>query len=212
MEILVRLQSEDEIVSPGAFLPAAERYNLMPSVDRWVVKNVFMWLMDDAKQLENLSVCSINLSGLSIGDDEFSVFLANLFDRYDVPPEKICFEITETIAVTNLTKAIEFMNRFKSLGCRFSLDDFGSGFSSYGYLKNLPVDYLKIDGCFVKDIVEDKIDYAMVESINRIGHVMGKKTIAEFVENAEILACLETLGVDYAQGYEIAKPVPVITS
>ncbi len=210
MEILVRLQNEDEIVSPGAFLPAAERYNLMPSVDRWVVKNVFMWLDDDAEQLKNLSMCSINLSGLSIGDDEFSVFLAKLFDQYEVPPEKICFEITETIAVTNLTKAIEFMNRFKALGCRFSLDDFGSGFSSYGYLKNLPVDFLKIDGCFVKDIVDDKIDYAMVESINRIGHVMGKKTIAEFVENAEILACLKTLGVDYAQGYEIARPVPVI--
>ena len=211
MEILVRLQSDDEIIAPGAFLPAAERYNLMPSVDRWVVNNVFMWLDDDDEQLANLSMCSINLSGLSIGDDEFSVFLAGIFDRYDVPPEKICFEITETIAITNLTKAIEFMNRFRALGCRFSLDDFGSGFSSYGYLKNLPVDYLKIDGCFVKDIVDDKIDYAMVESINRIGHVMGKKTIAEFVENAEILACLKTLGVDYAQGYGIARPVPVFS-
>ncbi len=210
MEILVRMLGDEGIVQPGAFLPAAERYNLMPSVDRWVVKNVFRWLSEDVEQMSRLSLCSINLSGLSIGDDDFSIFLAELFDRYEIPADKICFEITETIAVTNLTKAIEFINRFKALGCRFSLDDFGSGFSSYGYLKNLPVDYLKIDGTFVKDIEHDEIDYAMVESINRIGHVMGKKTIAEFVENEGILERLRELGVDYAQGYAIAKPCPVI--
>lgn len=205
-EMLVRLDEDGSEIFPGAFMPAAERYNLMPAIDRWVVSNVFLWLHQNPEILESLALCSINLSGLTLGDEQFTEFLKVQFESYKIEPSKICFEITETVAVTNLTKTIIFINQFKALGCKFSLDDFGSGFSSYGYLKNLPVDYLKIDGSFVIDIVHDKIDFAMVESINRIGHVMGKKTIAEFVENEAILAKLADLKVDYAQGYAIDKP------
>lgn len=209
-EILVRMRSSNnEILPPGSFLPAAERYNLMPAVDRWVIRNLFAYLsVHPEKQTAN-HMYAINLSGLSLGDDDFEDFVFSQFEAYHIRPQLICFEITETIAVTNLTKTIGFIDKFKAIGCRFSLDDFGSGFSSYGYLKNLPVDYLKIDGLFVVDIVQDEIDYAMVESINRIGHVMGKKTIAEFVENDQIRARLKELGVDYAQGYGIAMPEPL---
>ncbi|MCG8669837.1 MAG: GGDEF domain-containing phosphodiesterase, partial [Pseudomonadales bacterium] len=205
-EILVRLLDGGDEVYPGAFIPAAERYNLMPALDRWVLTHVFRWLNDDQELLANLSEVAINLSGLTLSDDDFPDFLTGLFEQYPISPDKVCFEITETVAVTNLTKTVSFIHAFKQLGCKFSLDDFGSGFSSYGYLKNLPVDYLKIDGAFVKDICDDPIDYAMVESINRIGHVMGKKTIAEFVEAQEILEKLKELGVDYAQGYWITRP------
>lgn len=205
-EILVRMVDDGTEVYPGAFIPAAERYNLMPALDRWVLTKVFRWLDSERDHLEALSECAINLSGLTLSDDAFPGFLRRLFETYPVPPDKVCFEITETVAVTNLSSTIEFINEFKQLGCKFSLDDFGSGFSSYGYLKNLPVDYLKIDGTFVKDICDDPIDYAMVESINRIGHVMGKQTIAEFVESAEILEKLGDLGVDFAQGYWITRP------
>ena len=131
------------------------------------------------------------------------------FAKWDIPTHKICFEITETAAIANLSYATNFINDLQEKGCFFSLDDFGSGLSSFGYLKNLPVDFLKIDGLFVKDILDDKVDLAMVRSINEIGHVLGKKTIAEFVENTEILDLLRTLGVDYAQGYGIGKPVPL---
>jgi EAL domain-containing protein (putative c-di-GMP-specific phosphodiesterase class I) len=151
----------------------------------------------------------VNLSGLTLGDEDFPAFLREQFETYAIPHSKICFEITETIAVTNLASTLAFMEEFRQIGCQFSLDDFGSGFSSYGYLKNLPVDFLKIDGTFVKDIETDAIDYAMVESINRIGHVMGKKTIAEFVENDRILELLRQIGVDFAQGYGISQPIPI---
>lgn len=206
-EILLRMEEEGQLIIPGAFLPAAERYNLMPALDRWVVSHVFEWLHENPDALASLGLCSINLSGLTLGDEQFGEFLRDQLDAYQIPPSKICFEITETVAVTNLTRTVAFMNSFKSLGCRFSLDDFGSGFSSYGYLKNLPVDFLKIDGTFIKDINHDDIDYAMVESINRIGHVMNKKTIAEFVEDDDILAAVARMGIDYAQGYGIAMPV-----
>ncbi|MDX1694937.1 MAG: EAL domain-containing protein [Ketobacteraceae bacterium] len=205
-EILVRMVDGEVEVYPGAFIPAAERYNLMPALDRWILTKMFAWLDKESDQLDSLAECAINLSGLTLSDDSFPDFLRELFKSYPIPPEKICFEITETVAMTNLTNTLEFINEFKQLGCKFSLDDFGSGFSSYGYLKNLPVDYLKIDGTFVKDICDDPIDFAMVESINRIGHVMGKLTIAEFVESEEILEKLRTLGVDYAQGYWIKRP------
>lgn len=205
-EVLVRIIDDGGEVYPGAFIPAAERYNLMPALDRWVLNKVFSWLNGCQQQLDALAECAINLSGLTLSDETFPEFLRELFKTYPIPPHKICFEITETVAMTNLTKTIEFINEFKQLGCKFSLDDFGSGFSSYGYLKNLPVDYLKIDGTFVKDICDDEIDYAMVESINRIGHVMGKRTIAEFVESQAILEKLSALGVDFAQGYFVARP------
>ena len=208
-EVLLRLRYQDELVFPCTFLPAAERYNLMPQVDRWVVRNLFRWLSENPDKQFSIADVSVNLSGLTLGDNEFPAFLREQFQRYDIAPEKICFEITETIAVTNLSTTLKFIEEFRTLGCSFSLDDFGSGFSSYGYLKSLPVDYLKIDGAFVKDMVESEIDRAMVESINRIGHVMGKKTIAEFVENDSIAELLQRIGVDYAQGYGISKPFPI---
>ncbi|MCG8537527.1 MAG: EAL domain-containing protein [Pseudomonadales bacterium] len=208
-EVLLRLKYNNEMVFPGTFLPAAERYNLMPKLDRWVVKNTFEWMHNNADKVASMDDVSINLSGLTLGDKEFPEYLREQFSRFEVSTEKICFEITETIAVTNLSRTIQFIEEFRGVGCSFSLDDFGSGFSSYGYLKNLPVDYLKIDGGFVKDMDSSEIDHAMVESINRIGHVMGKKTIAEFVENDKIIERLQALGVDYAQGYGIAKPFPI---
>ena len=208
-EVLLRLQYDKELIYPGTFLPAAERYNLMPQVDRWVVRTLFRWLSDNPQKQHAIADISVNLSGLTLGDNEFPAFLRQQFQRYNIPPEKICFEITETIAVTNLSNTLRFIEDFRAIGCSFSLDDFGSGFSSYGYLKNLPVDYLKIDGAFIKDIVDSEIDRAMVESINRIGHVMGKKTIAEFVENDDIANMLQRIGVDYAQGYGISRPFPI---
>ena len=208
-EVLLRLQYGNEMVFPGTFLPAAERYNLMPQVDRWVVKSLFRWLAGNPEKQHGIADISVNLSGLTLGDNEFPAFLREQFQRYRIPPEKICFEITETIAVTNLANTLRFIEEFRAVGCSFSLDDFGSGFSSYGYLKNLPVDYLKIDGAFIKDMVDSEIDRAMVESINRIGHVMGKKTIAEFVENDDIADLLRRIGVDYGQGYGISRPFPI---
>lgn len=209
-EILIRMRSESaQLIAPGAFLPAAERYNLIATIDRWVVRTYFSWLAEHPGHLRALELGSVNLSGNSLGDDGCLTHIESLLKEFAIPPEKICFEITETEAIANLGKATHFISRLKSIGCKFALDDFGSGFSSYAYLKNLPVDFLKIDGMFVKDIASDPADYAMVESINHIGHVMGRKTIAEFVENQRIMDTLSQLGVDYMQGYGIAKPRPL---
>ena len=153
-------------------------------------------------------MCAMKLSWISIGDDEFLEYLHEQFARYAIPPELICFEITETIAIANLGSAIRFINELKGLGCHFSLDDFCAGMSSFAYLKHLPVDYLKIDGSFVKDMLDDPVNRAMVEVINHIGHVMGKRTIAEFVETPLIEQALLEIGVDYAQGYLIERPQP----
>jgi len=168
--------------------------------------NTFNWLV--ANPDRNL-VCAINLSGQSIGDEQFLHFVFNQFKGTGISPDKVCFEITETAAIANLSKATDFIEELKAIGCRFSLDDFGSGLSSFSYLKNLPVDYLKIDGIFVKDMVNNPIDCAMVEAINNIGQVMGIKTIAEYAENSETLHKLRSLGINYAQGYAIAKPAPL---
>jgi diguanylate cyclase (GGDEF)-like protein/PAS domain S-box-containing protein len=209
-EILLRMIGEDgSIIMPGSFFPAAERYKLATDIDTWVVSNVFIWLHDNPEHLQQLNTCAINLSALSVSNDTFHSFVVEQLQTYDIPPEKICFEITETVAISNLSSAIRFINALKNLGCQFALDDFGSGLSSYAYLKNLPVNILKIDGVFVKDILEDKVDLATVKSINEIGHVMGHKTIAEFVENQDILEKLREIGVDYAQGYGIAMPQPL---
>ncbi len=209
-ELLIRMvNDEGQIVSPDAFLPAAERYNLSTSLDQWVVKKSFEFLSSNRVITNNLALCSINLSGLSLGNGEFLEYICNKVKNAGFPGEKICFEITETAAIANLTSAIHFIRTLKSLGCKFALDDFGSGLSSFAYLKTLPVDYLKIDGVFVRDIVNDPIDCAMVNSINDIGHVMGKKTVAEFVENEEILLKLEKIGVDYVQGYYLGVPRPL---
>jgi diguanylate cyclase (GGDEF)-like protein len=209
-ELLLRMEERDgKIITPGSFLHAAERYNLMPTLDRWVTQAAFSWLASQKEQLDRLEVCSINLSGYSLGNPEFMQFVLKKFDEGEVSPEKICFEVTETAAIANLVKTKRFMSILKDRGCRFSLDDFGSGMSSFAYLKNLPVDYLKIDGVFVKDIVDDPVDFALVKAFNDVGHVLGKRTVAEFVEKEAILVKLREIGVDYAQGYGIAKPRPL---
>jgi len=207
-ETLIRYCDEaGRIIPPITFLPAAERYGLAPALDRWVISSLFEFIATTPNFLEKLSLCSVNLSGLSLCDETMLAFIDEQFDLWKIPTHKICFEVTETAAISNLSYAIKFIEALKERGCLFSLDDFGSGLSSFGYLKNLPVDYLKIDGLFVKDILKDKVDLAMVKSINEVGHVMGKKTIAEFVENEAIFNLLNELGVDYAQGYGIGKPV-----
>jgi len=207
-EVLLRMVDESgKVVPPMAFIPAAERYNMMPAIDRWVIRTVLDHLATHGTSLG--STCSINLSGQSLGDEQMLGYIVGQLEDSGVAPECICFEITETAAIANLTRATRFMQVLKGMGCRFSLDDFGSGMSSFGYLKHLRVDYLKIDGSFVRDMVEDQVDHAMVEAINRIGHVMGIRTIAEFVENDAILDKLRAMGVDYAQGYGIHKPEPL---
>ena len=207
-EILIRLKDENnQILSPFHFIPVAERYNLMPKIDRWVIKKTLSLMSREFKECpETKLLCSINLSGQSFCEDGFVMEVAEQIRRSGVPPQRICFEMTETAAVSNLTQAVEFMETLKKIGCLFSLDDFGSGMSSFTYLKNLPVDFLKIDGYFVKTMMEDKIDHAMVASIHQIGSVMGLKTIAEFVENEEICNELKAMGVDYGQGYAIGRP------
>jgi len=209
-ELLLRMEDEaGAIIPPGAFLPAAERYNLISKLDRWVINTAFQWLTDFPESREHISFCSINVSGQNLGDDQFRDYVMEKLKETKIDTSKVCFEITETAAIANLSNAMDFIITLKSMGCLFALDDFGSGVSSFAYLKNLPVDYLKIDGMFVKDIVEDPIDFAMVRSINEIGHVMGKKTIAEFVEDDAILDKLRSIGVDYAQGYGIGMPAPL---
>ncbi len=209
-ELLVRMRGADgRITAPGHFLPTAERFNLIPRLDRWVLSTALDWLTRHPEHLERLFLCGINLSGQSLADDEFIRTVLQQFDKTGVPAGKICFEITETAAIVNMSKAVRFISSLKARGCLFSLDDFGSGLSSFAYLKNLPVDFLKIDGQFVKDITDDATDLEMVRSINGIGHVMGKKTIAEFVESRPILDRLREIGVDYAQGYAVGRPRPL---
>ncbi len=213
-EVLLRLEDRSgNIILPTEFLPSAERHNLMQQIDRWVISTLFSHLEQqyqtvwESCPIETLpSLYAVNLSGASINDAQFFEFVQQQFASTHIPPEIICFEITETIAIANLAKAAELINNLKLLGCTFALDDFGSGMSSFAYLKNLPVDYVKIDGAFIQEIVENAIALEMVEAIKRIAAVMGIQTIAEFVENEEIFQKLQSLGVDYAQGYAIAKP------
>ena len=210
-EVLVRLQAENgEVVPPMAFIPAAERYHIMPAIDIWVLKQAFnMISAHDYLTDDRAPVFNFNLSGQSLSDDSLLNFLISEIDIKSINPEKICFEITETAAIANLMQATRFIAIMTGMGCRFALDDFGSGLSSFAYLKNLNVSYLKIDGSFVRNMVDDAIDYAMVESINHVGHTLGIKTIAEFVESDKVLDALARLGVDYGQGYFIAEPVPL---
>jgi diguanylate cyclase (GGDEF)-like protein/PAS domain S-box-containing protein len=210
-ELLLRMRDESgSLVSPDLFITAAERYGIMPAVDRWVVENAFRWLVSEADERARLSMCSINLSGQSLADDKFLPFVIEQFHRSGLEASLICFEITETSAIASYAQASRFINALKELGCLFALDDFGTGLSSFGYLKHFPVDFLKIDGSFVKEILHDPIDREMVRSINEIGHLTNKKTIAEFAENDEIITMLRGMGVDYAQGYGVAEPKRIL--
>ena len=207
-ELLLRMRDEmGTVIMPGEFLPAAERYNLADKLDRWVIARAFEWL--GQCHFSDVHLCCINLSGQSMGNDDMLDFILEQFDGGIVSPAEICFEITETAAIADLARATHFMQELRERGCRFALDDFGSGFSSFAYLKQLPVDFLKIDGAFVRDMSNDSIDYAMVRSINEIGHVMGKQTVAEFVEDEMTLGLLRDVGVDFVQGYEIGRPAPL---
>ncbi|MGF1534987.1 MAG: EAL domain-containing protein [Elainellaceae cyanobacterium] len=218
-EILLRLVDDTgRIVPPMAFIPAAERYGLMPAIDRWVIRAFF----SQAEQLQNAAVLSrsqpaigagfytINLSGASVNDEQFLPFLKRAIEGSAVSPEALCFEITETIAVSNLNKAREFISEIKALGCSFALDDFGSGMSSFGYLHHLAVNYVKIDGSFVRNLVRDDVSTSIVEAITKIAHSMGLEAIAEQVEDLETQRKLKTLGVDYVQGYAIGRPAPLV--
>jgi diguanylate cyclase (GGDEF)-like protein/PAS domain S-box-containing protein len=211
-EVLVRMLDESgDIIPPDRFLPAAERYNLISSLDRWVVRNTFAWYSGYCTRagVNGLDVIAINLSGASISDSSFLKYVKSEMEKHEVPAGVICFEITETAAIENIQAATEFMHELKNLGCRFALDDFGSGLSSFAYLKNLPVDYLKIDGSFVRNVHTDAIDRAMVSSIHQLATVIGIKTIAEYVENGSILEQLADIGIGYAQGYGISRPLPL---
>ncbi|MEE9255240.1 MAG: DUF1631 family protein, partial [Pseudomonadales bacterium] len=184
-------------LAPADFVHAAETYDRITAIDRWVVRNAFEWMASRGDEINALGHFSINLSGHSLNDEDFADYVLEQLTKSPVPTGKICFEITETAAIAHLDHALEFMNKMKIIGCHFALDDFGTGLSSYSYLRNLPVDYLKIDGVFVKDLDRSPGDFAVVKSINEIGHVMGKQTIAEFVENDDILERLREIGVDY---------------
>ena len=205
-EVLVRMIDENgAIVPPMAFIPAAERYSFMPMIDQWVVQNAFAAISSLGPECGTFA---INISGTSIGDERFLEFVRTQFRRFVMPARSICFEITETAAIANFDKAARFFGEMRSLGCLFSLDDFGAGMSSFGYLKHLPVDFIKIDGSFVKDLGSDPVAIAMVRAINDVGHVMGKKTIGEFVNGEGVLTALRDIGVDYAQGNWISEPTP----
>ncbi len=204
--LLTMLDEMGDAMPPAEFILAAETYQRMSIIDRWVIERVMQWMSENRGMLDNFGGFSINVSGHSVNDETFPDFVLEQFSRSQAPTSKICFEITETAAIANLENARDFMSRMKIIGCRFSLDDFGTGLSSYSYLRNLPVDYVKIDGVFVKDIVDNPGDYAVVRSINEIGHYMGKQTIAEYVENEDVMKCVREIGVDYMQGYHIAKP------
>jgi diguanylate cyclase (GGDEF)-like protein/PAS domain S-box-containing protein len=206
LEVLVRMLDESgELVTPNRFLPAAERYNLVTALDRWVIARSFAWYAASGQS----QVVSINLSGNSLTDDSILGYVKDQLAGHAVPPSSVCFEITETAAIANLDHAIRFITELKRLGCLFALDDFGSGLSSFSYLRNLPVDYLKIDGSFIRGLDTDPVNAAMVNAIFQLGRVMGIETIAEFVENDATLRLLSEIGVDYAQGYGIARPRPL---
>jgi diguanylate cyclase (GGDEF)-like protein/PAS domain S-box-containing protein len=209
-ELLLRMRDEDgELVGPNQFIPAAERYNLMSTLDRWVIHQALSELADRSEDGEARYTIAINLSGTSLSEDRFLDFVIEELKSQKLPAGAICFEITETAAISNLARVVHFMQTLKKLGCKFSLDDFGSGLSSFTYLKNLPVDYLKIDGQFIRNVVDDSVDEEMVRAIQKVGNAMGIETIAERVENREVLEKLGALGVEFAQGFYIARPASV---
>lgn len=212
VEILLRLKGDNgEIISPVDFIPPAERYGLMPEIDRLVIEKSIKFYKKilENKGIKEGYIFSVNISGISIADKSLPQFIQSTFQKYRVPPTLFCFEITETATISNLDLAKSFIKNLKRIGCTFSLDDFGSGFSNFSYLKSLDVDYLKIDGSLIHNITEKPINRAIVESINNIGHAMKLKTIAEFVKDKKILNILVNIGVDYFQGFELGKPTPI---
>jgi diguanylate cyclase (GGDEF)-like protein/PAS domain S-box-containing protein len=209
-ELLLRMRNEaGEIIGPDQFIPAAERYNLMSTLDRWVIHKALSELADSHSVGEARYTLAINLSGTSLSEDRFLSYVIDELKSQNLPRGAICFEITETAAISNLARVVHFMQALKELGCLFSLDDFGSGLSSFTYLKNLPVDYLKIDGQFIRNVADDTVDESMVKAIREVGHAMGIETIAERVETRQVLDKLGALGVGFAQGYYIARPASV---
>jgi diguanylate cyclase (GGDEF)-like protein/PAS domain S-box-containing protein len=209
-EILLRIQEEDRRpIEPGMFLPAAERYDLMPNVDRWVLSRTVEWLEAHAAHVDQLEMCSVNISQRALADDSFRDFAVELLGSMTVPCHKLCFEITETGAFANLHNTLAFIDKLKKLGCRFALDDFGTGMASFAYLKQIPVDFVKIDGSFISMMTKSRIDFEMVRFTNEISHVMGRQTIAEYVGDSATLRELENIGVDYAQGFLLGEPRPL---
>ena len=208
-ELLVRMRYQGELLSPGQFMPAAERFGLMPQIDRWVVKAVFDYLQGNPEVVARRPLFTINISGQSLCEESFLEFVYRQLRRSHIDPGMICFEITETVAITNFSAVSRFIDRVHELGGQFALDDFGTGMSSFGYLQELAVDFVKIDGMFVHDIDKNPVHEAMVRSINDVSHVLGKKTIAEFVERQTVFDYLAEIGVDFAQGYLHGRPVPL---
>jgi len=212
IELLIRLNDNGQVISPDSFIPTAERYNLMPLIDEWVISNTFDFIQNYTEKNNTDIRVAINLSGQSLSEDSVLNMITNkLRKNKKLKKEFICFEITETAAIANMSKAIEFIANVKQMGCKFSLDDFGSGLSSFSYLKNMPVDNIKIDGIFIRDIHNDPTNKIFVESIHNISKIMGIKTTAEYVESEEVLQCIKLIGIDYAQGFHISKPVSIKT-
>ena len=210
IEIMLRLIDEDgSIIAPATFMPAAEKYNLSASIDRWVIANTLDWLAANSGDGSLPLTVFINITGQTIGNSEMLRFIIDKMDETGVAPESVVFEITESTAITNITAATSFMLTLKGCGFRFSLDDFGSGLYSFTYLKKLPIDFLKIDGTYIRDVLSDPVDYAMVRSINELGQLLGKETIAEFVESLDVAEELRSIGIDYVQGHAYAKPLPL---
>ena len=216
-EVLVRMVAKSgELILPGAFIPTAERYDMMIQVDRWVIKTLFAFLAKQQLSTAGASsdqfksprpiMYAVNLSGASLGTPQFSDYVTEQFREHSINPEQICFEITETAVISNFGEATGFMKKMKNFGCLFSLDDFGSGLSSFGYLKSLPVDYLKVDGLFIRDLITNHVNQALVRAINQVGHTLGLKTVAEYVADAETLGLVRAIGLDYAQGHALGVP------
>jgi EAL domain-containing protein (putative c-di-GMP-specific phosphodiesterase class I) len=211
-ELVLRLRDESgSVVLPAEFIPAAERYNVMPAIDRWVVRQALDRVVHRPESGVKPYTIAVNLSGTSLNDERFLEYLIAELSAHELAPGAMCFEITETAAIANLGNVVYFMRELKARGCHFALDDFGSGLSSFMYLKTLPVDYLKIDGQFIENVTRDPVDRSMVEAISQVGRAMGIQTIAERVESAEVLAELGRLGIGYAQGFYIAEPRSTLT-
>jgi EAL domain-containing protein (putative c-di-GMP-specific phosphodiesterase class I) len=211
IELLLRLRDEDgRVVFPGAFIPAAERYGMMPQLDRWVISQALAHFDELHASGSPPGCCAINLAASTLEDDGLADYVLDLIARHNVSPERLCFEITETEAMRNVARAMRFIERVRAVGCKVALDDFGAGMSSFGYLKNLPVDTIKIDGSFVRDIESDPMSRSIVEAICKIGHQRGLDVVAEWVADPGIVPLLRDLGVDYGQGFALHRPEPAL--